>query len=240
MTIYLDTYDSPTGLRLLNQGGFTRWSEGSRPSAGDTILRWGRGIGGYPERIKVLNPVICSDKLHQGQRIALAGIPIPKIYTSADEWRRDGYPDLVKKPREGECGRGIVLCQRGNNLPGWLYQNIYMLFIDKMREFRAVQVGDLTAYIMEKFPPEGTNPLCWNLHKGATWHRLSSSETALSRKINNLATQTVNAIRYDFGAVDLIMDHERKLYVLECNSRPGLGPENIVLFINVLKTYCER
>jgi glutathione synthase/RimK-type ligase-like ATP-grasp enzyme len=240
MKIYIDTYTSPTGKRMLDVGGFTRWEETHRPQPKDVVLKWGRGIGGYPHGIRILNPTICSDKLYQGQAIAQAGVPIPKIYTNEEEWVRDGYPDLVKKPREGEGGRGIVLCQKNTNRPGWRYENIYMQYIDKIKEFRAMQIGNLTAYIMEKFPPEGSNPLCWNLHQGAKWQRVSSSQRVLCRDINILATKTLAAIHYDIGGVDLMVGRDGHMYILECNSRPGIGPENMVLFVNTLKMYCDN
>jgi len=240
MTIFLDTHGSPTGQRLLGTGRFVLWSDNAQARRGDTVLKWGRGMGGYPSGVRRLNPVITSDKLYQGQAIARAGIPIPKIYTNAEEWERDGYPDLVKKPREGEGGRGITLCKREGPRPGWRHENIYMRYVDKVREFRSLQIGNLSAYIMEKFPPRDRNPICWNLHQGAEWRRIypyPSRLSGLNLKINQLATETLSSIKYDFGGVDLLMDKDENLWVLECNSRPGLGEENLPLFVTALFDY---
>ena len=207
-----------------------------RARAGDVILKWGRGYGGYPNVAKVVNPVICSDKLYQGANIAGAGLPIPKIYRNSTEWQQDGYPDLVYKPREGEGGRGIAHSTRHTNPPNWgRFEGIYQRYIPKVKEFRAVQIGNLSAYIMEKTPPHGdSSVICWNLHQGSEWRRLYTYPAPLRgiyRDINRLAEQAIIANHYDLAGVDIMQDGEGQLWILECNSRPGLGPDNLRLFV---------
>ena len=234
--LYLHVERSPTGRRLLATGRFTPWTHNVTLNRRDVIFTWGSDLVGIHHDLhgaKYLNPILCWDKLDQGQRILRAGVSLPKLYYTEEEWRRDRYPDLVKKPRCGQGGRGIVLCNRLNR-PGWRYDNIYQLFINKSREFRVQQIGPFSAYIMEKLRPAEGDGVCWNLDQGAEWHRLPPGSGRLQTRLNRIAQNTLRAISYDFGAVDVMTDEEEQLYVLECNSRPGLGSENINLFADTM------
>lgn len=238
MALYLHVDRSPTGRRLLTTGRFTPY-EGQRLGRGDVIFTWGGDLINMRYTLNGaihLNPRLHYDKKEQGVMILSAGLPLPRLYSNEEEWRSDGYPNLVKKPRNGQGGKGIVMCDRRNR-PGWRYENIYQLYVDKAREFRVQQIGHLTAYYMEKFRPQRGNGVCWNLDQGAEWHGVPSSETALRRNLNNLAKQTLQAIEYNFGAVDIMADADGHLWILECNSRPGLGRENINLFADTMVRY---
>jgi glutathione synthase/RimK-type ligase-like ATP-grasp enzyme len=239
MALYLHVRRSPTGRRLLATDRFTPY-DNQRLTNHDVIFTWGGDM--IYERYnlngaKHLNPNLCYDKAEQGRRILGAGVSLPKLYNSTREWERDGYPDLVKKPRNGQGGKGIVLCNR-SNLPGWRSENIYQLFINKSREFRVQQIGEFSAYIMEKFRPAQGDGVCWNLDQGAEWHGLSRSGR-LGTALTQIAYRTLQAMSYDFGAVDVMTDEQGQLYVLECNSRPGLGRENIALFADTMVRYYE-
>lgn len=240
MALYLHVSRSPTGRRLLATGRFTPY-ERQRLTSNDMIFTWGGDLIGMSYDLngaRHLNPVLHYDKLEQGTMLLEAGVSLPKLYNSTEEWRRDGYPNLVKKPRNGQGGRGIVLCNRLNT-PGWRRENIYQLFIDKTKEFRVQQIGQFSAYIMEKFRPEQGNGICWNLDQGAEWNQLTYESRGLRPELTRIAKDTLDAIHYDFGAVDVMADNRSRLYVLECNSRPGLGQENINLFADTMVRYYE-
>lgn len=241
MALYLHVVRSPTGRRLLATGRFTEFTEDIRLRRGDVIFSWGSDLIGHYYELhgaKLLNGTLCYDKAEQGRRIIEAGISLPKLYLSLEEWRRDNYPNLIKKPRCGQGGRGVVLCTQEHNRPGWRYDNVYQLYIDKMREFRVQQIGQFSAYIMEKFKPIEGNGVCWNLDQGSEWHACSQTGR-LGTALNHIAKATLEAISYNFGAVDVMEDRDNHLYVLECNSRPGLGRENIHLFADTMVRYYE-
>jgi glutathione synthase/RimK-type ligase-like ATP-grasp enzyme len=206
------------------------------------IFSWGGDLVGTHYDLhgaKHLNPVLCYDKREQGRRMIEAGVSFPKLYHTTREWENDGCPDLVKKPHNGQGGRGIVLCNRRNR-PGWRYENIYQLYINKTREFRVQQIGGFSAYFMEKFRPAQGDGMCWNLDQGSEWHGLPSGSSRLRATLNTLAQAALRAIDYDFGAVDIMANETGRLYVLECNSRPGLGQENITLFADTMVRFYEN
>lgn len=241
MALYLHVERSPTGRRLLATGRFTQWQYGFTLERHDMIFTWGGDLIGTHFNLngaKYLNPILCYDKRDQGRRMIEAGVSFPKLYHNTDEWARDGYPDLVKKPHNGQGGRGIVLCTR-NNRPGWRYENVYQLYVNKTREFRVQQIGQFSAYIMEKFRPERGDGVCWNLDQGSEWHGLPLGSSSLRTALNTLARSALHAIDYDFGAVDVMADAGGRLYVLECNSRPGLGRENINMFADTMVRFYE-
>jgi len=237
--LYLYTQRSSTGRRLLQTGCFTEWSPEIKLTKRDVILTWGRHSVVYPCELcgaKILNRVLCCDKRIQGQKILRTGLPLPKIYTMQREWEEDGKPNLVQKPYVGQGGRGIVKCfDQSGHRPMWLVQNVYQKFINKSREFRILQVGAVSAFYMEKFPSEDCKDICWNLDKGATWSAINDNTGQLRKQLSKLAEKALMALAYDFGAVDIIMDEEENLWILECNSRPGLGELNIVRFAKVMQ-----
>ncbi|NIU83190.1 MAG: hypothetical protein GWN17_05495 [Candidatus Korarchaeota archaeon] len=73
-------------------------------------------------------------------------------------------------------------------------------------------------------------PFTWNIANGFYYRRSTTPEnrarkcrrTPLFGRIEDLGVRAIEALGYDFGAVDIVMDTDRNLYVLEVNSHPAL------------------
>jgi len=235
--IYMDT-DTNLGTwrHIAEAGNYVIFT--GRANRGDVIIRWGcnhgRYQGHYPEGTRVLNKRIILGKIEQGHALQDAGVSIPKIYTSVVTWERDGRPELLRKPNIGQMGTGIVRVTR----PAFNRTNaLYQKFINKDREFRAMMVGELMAFFMEKHPPQNGD-FRWNEHRGAEWTTVGE-ERGLRTRVRQIGHAALKAIDYDFGAVDIIMK-DNVLYVLEVNSRPEFGERNAEHFAHAIQGYLER
>ena len=236
MTIYIDFQDRATTGELVRRlGNYTRYA--GRATTGDTIIRWGcnhRDGYEFPTNVRVLNQHILLNKFDQAVMLAEATVMLPKIFLVRTQWDRAGRPQLIKKPRMGQGGRGIALTQTPD------FRNtdvIYQLYVDKTREFRAMMVGELLAFFMEKHPP-ANGDIRWNEACGSEWTGVPE-DRALRVTVKEIGKRALQAIGYDFGAVDLIMDRNRAIQVLEVNSRPEFGEGNAQRFVNALTTYLQ-
>jgi glutathione synthase/RimK-type ligase-like ATP-grasp enzyme len=232
--IYIDAGEPvETWKHIAKEGGYKHYK--GRAEAGDMIIRWGANhcqyVGTYPANVRVLNAKLWLSKVDQARLFEEHDVPMPKVYWSTREWRSDGNPQLIIKPAFGQMGTGIRKIQqptfRSNDA-------VYQLYMEKEREFRAMMVGKLMAFFMEKHAPENGD-FRWNEHRGAEWTTVGE-DPALRKKIRTLGHQALSAIGYDFGAVDIILK-DTHLYVLEVNSRPEFGARNAQCFVRAIAEF---
>ncbi len=235
--IYIDADTNLGTWRYIAQAGNYTTFTGTA-SRGDVIVRWGcnhsRYQGHYPQGVRVLNKRIILGKIEQGHALQDAGVSVPTIYVSRVTWERDGSPELLRKPNIGQMGTGIIRVTRPTFTDT---DKLYQKFIGKDREFRAMMVGELMAFFMEKHPPQNGD-FRWNEHRGAEWTTVGE-ERGLRTKIRQTGYAALKAIDYDFGAVDIIMK-DNVLYVLEVNSRPEFGQRNAEHFVRAIQDYLGR
>ena len=236
MTTYIDADSSQGTWRLISEAGNFPLYNG-RANRGDVILRWGanhsRYRGRYPAGVRVLNPILVMSKLEQAHLFRQANVSMPTVYGSRAEWERDGSPQVVIKPEVGQMGTGMRLLTR----PGFDQHHLFQRYIPKEREFRAMMVDNLIAFFMEKHPP-ANGDFRWNEHRGSEWSSVPN-DRSLRQQVRVLGKAALDALGYNFGAVDIIM-HGRDLFVLEVNSRPEFGETNAQRFVNAINDYLER
>ena len=87
-------------------------------------------------------------------------------------------------------------------------------------------------------------PLTWNVNSGFYLRRATTPEDRaeklsrfpLFRRIEEVAIKAVKALGYQYGAVDILMDDDRNLWVVEINSHPAIKNEmSKALYINALE-----
>jgi len=85
--------------------------------------------------------------------------------------------------------------------------------------------------------PEDDEQDVRNLETG--WVYRTGNLTRLER-IERLAIEAIEALGLDFGAVDIIKDHNGDVYVLEINTAPGLGnEETLAAYAGAIKGSAE-
>jgi len=87
-------------------------------------------------------------------------------------------------------------------------------------------------------------PLTWNINSGfylrrttTPWDRADKvNRFPLLRRIEEVAIKAVRALGYQYGAVDILMDDNRWLWVVEVNSHPAIkNPTSKEIYIEVLE-----
>lgn len=185
------------------------------------ILR--RGTEGYTrDCFKVtINPL---NKIEQFRRFTEAGTSCPAFATSRDEARKLECKVLFARTLINSTnGRGIIEFERNSEQ----YPNapLYTEYIPKKAEYRFHVFGDKVIDVQEKrkkreFDADNRDTRVRNVNNGYVYCRDGVNPPAGAA---DLAVRAVQALGYQYGAVDLIYNEKRNCsYVLEVNSRPGL------------------
>ncbi len=82
-------------------------------------------------------------------------------------------------------------------------------------------------------PMRGFLPITWNIESGFYFKRLTTPDNReekvdrypLIGRVEDVAMRAVRALGYQYGAVDILMSDDRKLYVVEVNSHPAIKNE---------------
>jgi glutathione synthase/RimK-type ligase-like ATP-grasp enzyme len=159
------------------------------------------------------------------------GIRIPEFTNDrqvAQLWFNERNTIVCRDKLSGHSGDGIRFVQRedGIEFDAIPLAPLYVKYVKKQKEFRVhVAFGEVID-VQEKrkrrdLPEEfQTNYQVRNHQTGWVYCREDLQEP---EGLRAMATATVEALRLDFGAVDLIWNEKRnEVYVLEVNTAPGL------------------
>ena len=182
---------------------------------------------------------------------------------SPADYARD--PDgWIIKPYASQGGVGIRP-YRGGNIPSGHYLQKKVNKFREFRAHVGLWLPDPVFTIQEKKPkpelweqifsvteyewPAGeiqreALPLTWNINSGFYLRRSTTPENRaqkvarfpLFRRIEELAIKAVKALGYQYGAVDIMMDEDRQLWVSEVNSHPAIiNPQSKEIYAEVLE-----
>lgn len=80
--------------------------------------------------------------------------------------------------------------------------------------------------------------VCRNLETGWVMNDSKNWEN-LCPKLPEIACKAVNCLGLDFGAVDILLSEDKKPYILEVNTAPGLIERRAILYANAIKTHIQ-
>lgn len=183
------------------------------------ILFWGKGM-------RILNSNIDTDKLRILKKVREAGINTPKIYERFEDIEK--FP-VVGRNRKHFGGKDFVLIKSPSE---YIKRDYYLEYIPKIGEYRIHYC--LGHYYpckkVKKFPD--ANPIIRN-HKNG-W-KFVSYNGKYKDVLIEFAKKVIEVVKYDFGAIDCIMDKNHKLYFLEINSAPGLDNKRLSWYLEKLR-----
>lgn len=211
------------------------------PTGKVLIINWGWSYG------QGLNSRIIGNKQVEFEILHKAGL-------TPETWRerptnKENYP-ILGRLRHHTHGNDIIFIKTPNQpetKPDEIrirYSDFYVKYIDKLAEFRAHVCGDKVVLITKKLAKDDkSDPIVWNHNRG--YSQCTYPEGKKYWKIvSDIAIKAIKVVKYDFGAVDIIVDKNGKAYVLEVNSAPGLIVDNriesyIEYFKSMEKKICQ-
>lgn len=217
---------------------------------GKEVINWGSSQ--LPEQVtrgsRIINTPetveLAADKLRTFKNFAQYGDAAPRFpsYTTsldtAVDWLRQGKFVFARTMLRGHSGAGISIMDPEHEDTWYTRAPLYVLYVPKKEEYRVhivsgnvidTQRKGLQAELVGR---EDVNFKVRNLANGFIYAR---------NNINPPEDITVQALKamavsgLDFGAVDVIYnEQQRKAYVLEINTAPGLTGTTVENYANAL------
>lgn len=176
-----------------------------------------------------LNKNVIFNKLTVYEKLKEAGISQPRMFKKGENIPDEAFPLLARKKYHSQ-GRDITYVanrEQLERLEDWKY-DFLTEYIDKKSEYRVHILGD-NASVSVKFNNDGRGDSIVRSHSNG-WKQIAYNGE-WHEELIMLATKAIDALEYNFGAVDIIRK-KNKLYLLEVNSAPGLEPRKLELYKN--------
>jgi glutathione synthase/RimK-type ligase-like ATP-grasp enzyme len=161
----------------------------------------------------------------------------------AEGWFKKGLTVVARTKVRAACGRGLVLCKLGHPEANTavIAAPLYTRYMNKDRELRIHVFNGTVIATAEKKRKRGFirglyQRLVQSHENGWVF---CTKEVQVPDKAKDVALQAVKALGLDFGAVDVIM-RKGKVYVLECNSAPGLEGQTLTAYVKAFKEYINE
>lgn len=191
------------------------------------VVCWGAGMQNIP---KVLN-ANCSafNKLTQLKKLSAAGISTVPILEQIPLWMHGHNPifPILARKLNHVAGRDIILCKSPASCRKALAKGraYFTRFVPSSTEFRVWvyrkrHLGTYEKILKYPWKKKGVNR---NYHNGYAFQLVASE--AVPRPAVDIAISCIAALGLDFGAVDILLGNDKKFYVLEVNTAPGVEGE---------------
>lgn len=227
--------------RAIRKLGVKVWlsHQGNTPNENDVILNWGdstaaflmghRKIINRPDQVR-----LCTNKLRFFQHCVNGVVPWTTDKKEAEKWQQ-GYARLRL---EGSAGEGIVCWNKkdkddNHEVPD---ARLYTRRVHPLREYRLHVVQDLMGNfkvldaqckVFQKTKDEPA-PKSWAVRShdnGFVFVRNLPPSNEVCEEVLKFVDK--NLPELDFGAVDVIVGKDGRVFVLEINTAPGMEGETI-------------
>ena len=207
----------------------------------DVIINWGSSY--IPQQIKVAATVLnkpfnvgrAANKLAFFNDMAEnAPEVIPEFWTYRDEIPEDAYPIVCRTVLNGHSGEGIVIADTEDEL---VDAPLYVKYIKKDQEYRIHVAGGEVISVQRKarkydVPDDEVN---WRIRNHGNGFVFARNEVEAPDEVTDVATRAVGAMGLDFGAADVVYTRDRKAFVLEINTAPGLEGTTLTDYVNYFR-----
>lgn len=165
-------------------------------------------------------------------------ISIPPFTTrraEAEDWLRNGNVCFARTKLQGSSGEGIVELVTPDDLGAVRDDTLIVKYIKKKHEFR-IHVGDglvIDKQQKKKRQDVDLEDINWRIRSHANGFVFCRNDIKVPVQVEEQALKAVEVIGLDFGAVDVIWNEaQKKAYVLEINTAPGLEGTTLVNYRN--------
>jgi len=176
------------------------------------------------------------DKVNAFRAMDRAGVPHPRLIPASQIRGASSQVPMkfLGRQNRSSCGRGITLYDRTEKWPVIEKHSFFVEYLECKSEHRVhVFDGDVVCELNK------------NINPGSFIHTREQGSTLSIGVINHpkreeildYSIKAVKSLDLDFGAVDIFIDTNDKIYVLEVNSDPGM-PEIIApLYAERIRRY---
>lgn len=226
---------------------------GSRvtPNHVNTIINWGSSsthpamgnnrVCNMPDRVAVAsNKRLFFETVTQHPEVNL-----PEFSVRAQD--AEGWPIIVVREKlTGHSGEGIVILEGEEEFNNYDHNKarLYVKYIKKEHEYRVHVFSGKVIDIRRKALRNDVDraDVDWKVrnHKGGFIYAKELGHTP-HPDVYEQAIKTISCLGLDFGAVDIIYNsHERKPYVLEVNTAPGLEGSSVDIYVEAIKEWVNE
>jgi glutathione synthase/RimK-type ligase-like ATP-grasp enzyme len=215
------------------------------PRVDDTIINWGSSnIPRHLYKCKriINNPTtvaLVSNKLLFFHEVFNKGLSIPEWTEDpavVKMWIDKGKTVFARTVLNGHSGKGIVELKKGVDI---CKASLYTVYIPKKEEYRVHIVAGNVIHTQRKALRNDYNgPKNWTIRSHANGFKFVYGKDLgkVPDDVLQQARRAMEICRLDFGAVDIIWnDKEKKAYVLEINTAPGLEGTTVQKYTEALK-----
>jgi hypothetical protein len=243
----MNTYILPYALgsssaKVLASGLGIKRVDGSKTfKRGTIIINWGNSHLPLHGRFlpRVLNKpeavARAIDKLTTFSVLTQHGVSVPDWTTNpvvAQSWVTEESYVYARTISNGSQGDGIKVLTMDEQ---WVYAPLYTKAIHKAHEYRVhVFKGRVIDFTKKKRRSETEcNPYIKNASGGWVFTR---ENIILPEIVRQESIKAVSALGLDFGALDVAYkERDDKVYILECNTSPGLEGTTLEKYIEAFK-----
>ena len=171
----------------------------------------------------------CSNKRQGRLDMQEAGVPVPKTWSSYDDYNfSDHWPNaVVLRPSHHAQGRCLTLHDPEESSHQWddlisiadSYGEYYISeYIAKVAEYRVFVCQNRAVWVAKK-TPGNPDDVAWNVAQGGRFDNVRWGQWNMD--VVDAALQAARVSGTDFCGVDVMVDADGMPYVLEVNSAPS-------------------
>lgn len=207
------------------------------------VINWGDGKCSIHLPVPLNRPEViklAANKLRAFDALSSAGVSIPRYAKRKEDVSWKGLT-VVRHKLTGHSGEGIEICENPRQLPD---APLYVEYIKKQDEYRihcGRKDGNVTVLYSQRKARNLSIPnseVNWQVRNHDNGFVFVRGDVHPPESVLIAATAALSASGLDFGAVDVIYNAgERKAYVLEINTAPGLEGQSIEDYATFFKGF---
>jgi glutathione synthase/RimK-type ligase-like ATP-grasp enzyme len=194
-----------------------------------SVINWGSSSippNVPPSHIYNLNAKNAQNKL-QAFKMMSGYVDIPEWTESQQEavkWLLEGSTVVCRTVLNGHSGNGIIIAETQDQL---VDAPLYVKYFPKKEEYRVHVAFGEVILIQQKKKRKGYENANFKVRNHKNGFIYAVADVNPHQSVLDNATKAIEALKLDFGAVDVIWNEKKqKAVVLEVNTAPGLAGES--------------
>jgi hypothetical protein len=168
---------------------------------------------------------------------------VPKTVFSMEDAMEMEFP-VIAKPAQGKSAEGIKKLDSPNELSSSSEKfDVFSEMIDIAKEFRCFCFKDTIMEINERIKIEGSEDFLKNSETTTDFYykKVDPETYEYKQRINEILSECRKLVKLDFFSIDFAETPDGQLFVIEMNSRTGMGADKMVeLYTLIHKDFYKR